>query len=67
MTVYDVSPICDETDKLHTWKYYFHEQFNNPAPPIDPVLVAEADSAIPDRQSDIPHRRQTKYRLQFKL
>ena len=46
MTIYDGSPLCDETDQLQRWKYHFHEQFNNPAPPIDPVLVAEAASDI---------------------
>ena len=31
---------------------HFQEQFNNPAPPLDPVLMAEAASATPDPSID---------------
>ena len=48
VTVNDGSSLCDETVQLHRWKYHFQEQFNNPAPPLDPVLMAETDSDNPD-------------------
>ena len=46
------TPLCDETEQLHRWKDHFQEQFNNPAPPLDPVLMAEAASATPDPSID---------------
>ena len=46
------TPLCDETDQLFRWKDHFQEQFNNLAPPLDPVLMAEADSATPDPSVD---------------
>ena len=49
VTAKDGSPLCYKTDQLHRWKDHFQEQFNNPAPPLDPVLMAEAASATPDR------------------
>ena len=52
VAVKDGSPLCDETDQLHRWKDHFQEQFNNPAPPLDPVLMAEAASATPDPSVD---------------
>ena len=52
VTAKDGSPLCDETDQLHRWKDHFQEQFNNPAPPLDPVLMAEAASATPDPSVD---------------
>ena len=56
-TAKDGSPLCDETDQLHIWRVHLHEQFNNPATPLDPVLTAEAASAIPDPSIDsTPHR-----------
>ena len=45
VTAKDGTPLCDETDQLHRCKDHFQEQFNNPAPPLDPVLMAEAASA----------------------
>ena len=33
-------------------KDHFQEQFNNPAPPLDPVLMAEAASATTDPSVD---------------
>ena len=52
VTAKDGSPLCDKTDQLHRWKDHFQEQFNNPAPPLDPVLMAEAASATPDPSVD---------------
>ena len=52
VTAKDGSPLCDETDQLHRWKYNFQEQFNNPAPPLDPVLMAKAASPTPDPSVD---------------
>ena len=48
----DGTPLFDETDQLHRWKYHFQKQFNNPAPPLDSVLMAEAASATPDPSVD---------------
>ena len=47
VTAKDGLQLCYETDQLHRWKDYFQEQFNNLAPPLDPVLMAEATSATP--------------------
>ena len=52
VTAKDGSPLCDETDQLHRWKDHFHEQFNNPAPPLDPVLMAESACSTPDPSVD---------------
>ena len=52
VTAKDGSPLCDKTDQLHRWKDHFQEQFNNPALPLDPVLMAEAASATPDPSVD---------------
>ena len=41
------STLCDEIAQLHRWKDHFQEQFHNPAPPLDPVLMTETASAIP--------------------
>ena len=47
VTAKDGTPLFDGTDQLHRWKYHFQEQFNNPALPLDSVLMAEAASATP--------------------
>ena len=52
VTAKDGTQLCDEPDQLHIWKDHFQEQFNNPAPPLDPVLMAEAASATPDPSVD---------------
>ena len=52
VTAKDGSSLCDETDQLHRWKDHFQELFNNPAPPLDPFLMAEAASATPDPSVD---------------
>ena len=51
-TAKDGTPLCDETEQLHRWKDHFQEQFNNPAQPLDPVLMAEAASTTPDPSID---------------
>ena len=65
VTAKDGTPLCDETDQLHRVKDHFQEQFNNPAPTLDPVLMAEAASATPDPSIDstLPTADDT-YRLQ---
>ena len=52
VTAKDGTPLCDETDQLHRWKDHFQEQFNNPALPLDPVLMAEDANATPDPSLD---------------
>ena len=52
VTAKDGTPLCDEMDQIHTWRDHFQEQLNNPAPPLDPVLMAEAASATPDPSID---------------
>ena len=52
VTATDGTPLCDEMDQVHTWRDHFKEQLNNPAPPLDPVIMAEAASATPDPSID---------------